>query len=568
MKKNGKLLLHLLILLPIVMILSLIIAALGLPSTGVILFLAGIIGSITVSRNAIRDNHGLYTQIKLSTRLLSNIGIGVILSAITYSIGYLFNETTAIVLGLIGGFAAFFGIYNDEKKDKSTIQVIKGSEIYETLGEKEKIEFELRANKHLDLLNFYLSEESLLDDEQKNKVINVYNKKEDDVLNKFEGIQKKILSLSKDLPNLTEGAKNYISDKNFHSEYNYGDVGSISKEDSDDAKRKLTFFMLYTLFTKDFNSVISTYEGIQNKQPILWEYMTNSDNKSFDMAHLEIISAIHIDDTQKVDKIISSYDKLAKREKKSEDIKAKREKVAKKDKNKKVEYNNIEDLWITLPENERLLFLILTGNKYIYQMDGEFSPEEQEKFDNQIDVETSDMDYTNEEVHRLIKHLERLIEKDIDSSLLPEAKAYRSIAMMAKYIETTFGFSLELNEKIYDSLLRAMWFENEFNETSRLVAVKIGTDLLSIPKTKVLAKIIIYSMIFESVKKRDIDPYEILEIAKDATDREIKKKYRELAKKYHPDKVDSNDEEKIKENTEKMALINKAKDMLLNKKGK
>lgn len=36
---------------------------------------------------------------------------------------------------------------------------------------------------------------------------------------------------------------------------------------------------------------------------------------------------------------------------------------------------------------------------------------------------------------------------------------------------------------------------------------------------------------------KPFDPFEILEISSDATDKEIKKAYRQLSLKFHPDKV-------------------------------
>ena len=52
------------------------------------------------------------------------------------------------------------------------------------------------------------------------------------------------------------------------------------------------------------------------------------------------------------------------------------------------------------------------------------------------------------------------------------------------------------------------------------------------------------------------NPYEILEINRTATDDEIKKAYRELAKKYHPDNFKDNPLADLA--TEKMKLINEA----------
>ena len=56
------------------------------------------------------------------------------------------------------------------------------------------------------------------------------------------------------------------------------------------------------------------------------------------------------------------------------------------------------------------------------------------------------------------------------------------------------------------------------------------------------------------------DPYEILGLPKDATFNEIKKKYRELVKKYHPDILMGKgaDEEIIQEGTKKLQEINEA----------
>ena len=64
---------------------------------------------------------------------------------------------------------------------------------------------------------------------------------------------------------------------------------------------------------------------------------------------------------------------------------------------------------------------------------------------------------------------------------------------------------------------------------------------------------------YDSTKSKR-DPYEILGLSKDATFNEIKKKYRELVKKYHPDILMGKgaDEEIIQEGTKKLQEINEA----------
>ncbi|MCQ2190227.1 MAG: J domain-containing protein [Paludibacteraceae bacterium] len=56
------------------------------------------------------------------------------------------------------------------------------------------------------------------------------------------------------------------------------------------------------------------------------------------------------------------------------------------------------------------------------------------------------------------------------------------------------------------------------------------------------------------------DAYEILKVAGNASDEEIKKAYRALAKEYHPDKFSALGDEAIRQATETMKQINKAWD--------
>ena len=63
------------------------------------------------------------------------------------------------------------------------------------------------------------------------------------------------------------------------------------------------------------------------------------------------------------------------------------------------------------------------------------------------------------------------------------------------------------------------------------------------------------------------DYYEVLGVEKNASDGEIKKAYRKLAMKYHPDKVNSLGEEVRQNATEKFRKVKEAYDYLKQQRG-
>jgi DnaJ like chaperone protein len=76
---------------------------------------------------------------------------------------------------------------------------------------------------------------------------------------------------------------------------------------------------------------------------------------------------------------------------------------------------------------------------------------------------------------------------------------------------------------------------------------------------------------FESIKAmffEDSDSaYKILEISPNVSDSEVKKAYREMAKKYHPDKLRSKDPALIKGAQEKFQEVQKAYETIQNERG-
>ena len=63
------------------------------------------------------------------------------------------------------------------------------------------------------------------------------------------------------------------------------------------------------------------------------------------------------------------------------------------------------------------------------------------------------------------------------------------------------------------------------------------------------------------------DYYELLEVSKDASAAEIKKAYRRMAMKYHPDKVNNLGDDMKKSATDKFRTINDAYESLKKARG-
>ena len=68
------------------------------------------------------------------------------------------------------------------------------------------------------------------------------------------------------------------------------------------------------------------------------------------------------------------------------------------------------------------------------------------------------------------------------------------------------------------------------------------------------------------IKSTD-NAYKILEITVSATDIEVKKAYRKMAKKYHPDKLQSKDPALIKGAQEKFQEVQKAYELIQKERG-
>ena len=108
-----------------------------------------------------------------------------------------------------------------------------------------------------------------------------------------------------------------------------------------------------------------------------------------------------------------------------------------------------------------------------------------------------------------------------------------------------------------------------------LFGIAKADDFVSLSEVEDIRKIAGYLYInprdFESIKAMFYDSsessYKILEITKSSTDDEVKKAYRKMVKKYHPDKLQGLGEEHLKGANEKFQSIQSAYEKIKNERG-
>ena len=135
-----------------------------------------------------------------------------------------------------------------------------------------------------------------------------------------------------------------------------------------------------------------------------------------------------------------------------------------------------------------------------------------------------------------IKVLREILKQDVSyAPVCEQIRQYMDYPSRLQLMHYLFGLALA---------------DNNFHETESSLLSQISV-LLGLPKQE-----------FESIKAmfvKDNDAaYRVLEISPDATDEEVKKAFREMAKKHHPDKVAHLGEEVQHAAKEKFQTINQA----------
>ena len=165
---------------------------------------------------------------------------------------------------------------------------------------------------------------------------------------------------------------------------------------------------------------------------------------------------------------------------------------------------------------------------------------------------------------------------------LDYVRSYFVSAYGKERANTTFKiFNDNINKKGISSLNISKLFNSVLNYESRLQVIHF---LFGIAKadgnvsSSELKKLLQLSSLlklsnadFESIKAMFVDQvggaYKILEIDKSASDQKIKRAYRDLAKKHHPDKVQHLGEAYVKSAQEKFQKIQEAYERIKSERG-
>ena len=146
--------------------------------------------------------------------------------------------------------------------------------------------------------------------------------------------------------------------------------------------------------------------------------------------------------------------------------------------------------------------------------------------------------YSEEEAKQALQFLKELLKKDIDPVAVSQ--------QIGQYV----NYSTRL--EIVHMLLDLANVDGDFDSREEAVIKQIAS-CMNISSADYDSLAALYS------KAKDANwAYTVLEISPDATDDEVKKAYRAMALKYHPDKVAGAGEEVVKNATEKFRAVNEA----------
>lgn len=141
-----------------------------------------------------------------------------------------------------------------------------------------------------------------------------------------------------------------------------------------------------------------------------------------------------------------------------------------------------------------------------------------------------------------------------------------TIIISEKYLKLT---KKDYNKrlKVMEYLLNLAFIDGDFSDTENMIIEDIA-NAIKIKKQDFDELITKFKAYYQNIKNNTAmtldNAYETLEISKDATDNELKKQYRKLVKKYHPDVITGQGAEQsiIDEATNKLQEINEAYELI------
>lgn len=145
--------------------------------------------------------------------------------------------------------------------------------------------------------------------------------------------------------------------------------------------------------------------------------------------------------------------------------------------------------------------------------------------------------------------------KNSHSSAYAIAKEYKQ--------KMRFSQKIWINRIVF--FMNLAYIDGEFNNSERVVLKDI-CDGFGINKAIIDDLFNHFEAEFKELnKEHEIDPYEILEVSREASFDEIKASHRRLSRQYHPDFMMDKSDEIISQATKKMQQINEAYEILKNK---
>ena len=199
------------------------------------------------------------------------------------------------------------------------------------------------------------------------------------------------------------------------------------------------------------------------------------------------------------------------------------------------------------------------------------SPNDYQQYSDSITISAEELKYSILVLLSCVMKADGVVKKSEVNAVKPflielfgsEHEALNALQTLKNLLESSVSI-----ESVTPQLRRNVPYEVRLELVHVLINIAIADGAITDPEERMLYQIASYLSISENdyislkaLYQQNQDPnwaYTALGIGPDATDEEVKKAYRNMAMKYHPDKVASAGEEIKQQATEKFRAINEA----------